>query len=112
MSRKRKDQPQTIAKRKLRFFKHLRTYLAMSIFFVLLNIVGGSNHFWAIYPILGWGLGVGMEYLSLFGPLKDNDDSLQDALDYDPLDLDSFPSKTKESPPAPNQPSYREEDLI
>jgi hypothetical protein len=36
---------------------HLIPYLAVNGFLVLINLATGGN-FWAIYPILGWGLGL------------------------------------------------------
>lgn len=49
------------------FYSHLASYLVMSIFFVLLNMFSDSGHFWAIYPILGWGIGVAFHAFSVFG---------------------------------------------
>jgi hypothetical protein len=46
----------------------------MSAFFITLNALGGSNNFWAIWPILGWGIGVALQGLSLYGPLADPED--------------------------------------
>lgn len=64
----------TLRQKQIDFKRHLRTYLVMSAFFLLLNILGGSNNFWAIWPILGWGIGVAMQGLSLYGPLADPED--------------------------------------
>jgi hypothetical protein len=47
----------------------------MGLFFIALNIFGGSRQFWAIWPILGWGIGVAMQGLSLYGPLADPEDA-------------------------------------
>ncbi len=110
MSRRKDKANKSLAERRQDFFKHFRTYLAMSIFFVVLNVLTPTGHFWAIYPILGWGLGVLMEYWSLFGPMKDTDE----ALDLeDPLDLDDFnrPQRQQTAPQVPGK-GYREEDLI
>lgn len=83
--------------------------MAMSIFFVLLNVMTPTGHFWAIYPILGWGLGVLMEYWLLFGPMKDTDE----ALDLeDPLDLDDFSRFDRREASREASKGYREEDLI
>ncbi len=47
------------AKRRKAFIRfHLIPYLAVSTFLVLLNLATTPRHFWSIYPILGWGLGV------------------------------------------------------
>lgn len=70
MGRKHESQ-KTVAEKKADFRSHLRTYLVMSVFFVLLNYFGGSRHFWAIWPIMGWGIGVALQGLSLYGPLAD-----------------------------------------
>ncbi|MEM9836581.1 MAG: 2TM domain-containing protein [Bacteroidota bacterium] len=93
------------ADKKREFIRHFRTYLVMSIFFVVLNVIGGSGHFWAIYPILGWGIGVLMQYLSLYGPLADEETEEEFDLDYrrpEKMDL-------KELDP---QRGYRDEDLV
>lgn len=77
---------------------------------MVLNVMTPTGHFWAIYPILGWGLGVLAEYRSLFGPGKD----MEEAIDLeDPLDLDDFSrsARQQEIGRAPGK-AYREEDLI
>ncbi|MDM3857096.1 MAG: 2TM domain-containing protein [Aphanizomenon gracile PMC649.10] len=40
------------------FKSHLFTFLAINGFLVLLNLVVSPGYFWAIHPILGWGLGL------------------------------------------------------
>lgn len=76
MARKRKPkyEEKTLREKKLDFRRHFRTYLVMSVFFVALNLFGNSYNFWAIWPILGWGIGVAMQGLSLYGPLADPED--------------------------------------
>ncbi|MFK8163560.1 MAG: 2TM domain-containing protein [Lewinella sp.] len=73
-NRKRKYEEKTLREKKIDFKRHFRTYLVMSLFFIALNIFGNSYNFWAIWPILGWGIGVAMQGLSLYGPLADPDD--------------------------------------
>lgn len=73
-NRKANYEEKTLREKKIDFKRHLRTYLVMSVFFVLLNVMGGSNINWAIWPILGWGIGVAMQALSLYGPLADPED--------------------------------------
>ena len=52
------------ATRRSRFIRfHLIPYLAVSVFLVLLNLVTTPRHFWSVYPILGWGLGVTIDGL-------------------------------------------------
>jgi hypothetical protein len=44
--------------RRRSFKAHLISYLAVNIFLVLINLITSPSYFWAIYPILGWGLGL------------------------------------------------------
>lgn len=40
------------------FKSHLLIFIAINAFLVILNLVVTPGYFWAIYPILGWGLGL------------------------------------------------------
>lgn len=40
------------------FYTHFTIYLIFIPVFIGLNIFGGSNFPWAIFPILGWGFGI------------------------------------------------------
>lgn len=40
------------------FKSHLFAFMAINGFLVLLNLVVSPGYFWAIYPILGWSLGL------------------------------------------------------
>ena len=40
------------------FYGHFTIYLLFVPIFIAINIIGGSNFPWAIFPILGWGIGV------------------------------------------------------
>lgn len=40
------------------FYRHATIYGIFCIVFIWLNIQGGSNFPWAIFPIIGWGFGV------------------------------------------------------
>jgi hypothetical protein len=46
------------AYRRRAFKAHLIPYLAVNTFLILLNLVTTPGNFWAIYPLLGWGLGL------------------------------------------------------
>ena len=52
-------------KRRRKFYSHLITWVVMSVFFILLNLVT-SDYFWAIFPILGWGIGVAFHGIQIF----------------------------------------------
>ncbi len=49
------------------FYKNLITWAVFSVFFIVLNIMGGSSFPWAIFPIGGWGIGVIIQALEVFG---------------------------------------------
>lgn len=49
------------------FFGHLSAYLAVSIFFLVINIATFDGEFWFFYPMLGWGIGLMIHYFSVFG---------------------------------------------
>lgn len=49
------------------FFSHLTTWLVFCAFFIFLNFATGSASFWAIWPIMGWGLGVVFHAIGVFG---------------------------------------------
>ena len=46
------------AYRRKKFRAHLIPYLAVNTFLVLINLTTDRSYFWAIFPILGWGLGL------------------------------------------------------
>jgi len=52
-------------KRKAEFRQHLTSYLVVNVFLVLLWSFTGRGHFWPIWPILGWGVGLAFHGLSL-----------------------------------------------
>ncbi len=40
------------------FYSHLTIYLIFVPIFIAINYFGGSNFPWAIFPIVGWGIGI------------------------------------------------------
>lgn len=48
------------------FYTHLITYAVVVSCLFALNIFRSSNHLWAIWPALGWGLGVAFHGLNVF----------------------------------------------
>ena len=63
------DRIYTIARKRVRerkrFYKHLFSWFIMSVFFVFMNLFT-SDYFWAIFPILGWGIGVAFHGMRVF----------------------------------------------
>lgn len=52
---------------KKKFYSHLTTYVVMSTFFFVLNALTSFGHWWFYWPMLGWGIGVAMQYFKVFG---------------------------------------------
>ena len=52
--------------RKRRFYAHFGIYVLMSVFFFLINVFS-SDYLWFHWPVLGWGIGIVVEYLKVFG---------------------------------------------
>ena len=52
---------------KKKFYRNLGTYLVMSVFFFTLNSLTSPGNWWFYWPMLGWGIGVAMHYVNIFG---------------------------------------------
>ncbi|MGB6083217.1 2TM domain-containing protein [Moheibacter sp.] len=51
---------------KIGFYIHLACYLIVNGYFAFLSLKDGG-HFWAIYPMAGWGIGLAFHGLGVFG---------------------------------------------
>lgn len=54
-------------KEKKKFYNHLSIYLVMGGFFFLINYFSSPGTWWFYWPMLGWGIGLAMQYLKVFG---------------------------------------------
>ena len=55
------------AKELKKFYAHLGTYIVMSLFFFILNLVTSNGHWWFYWPMLGWGLAIALRAIKVFG---------------------------------------------
>lgn len=60
------------------FFSNFASWLIMSTFFIILNVLNYKGTLWAIWPILGWGIGVAFHAMSIskylfFNQIEDAD---------------------------------------
>ena len=55
------------AKREASFYRHLTSFVLVNAFLVALNLFTSPGHFWAIYPLLGWGIGLASDAFGTFG---------------------------------------------
>jgi len=54
-------------KAKKEFYQHLNSYVSVCGFLLVLNLVTSPSHFWFVYPMLGWGIGLAIHFMSVFG---------------------------------------------
>ncbi len=54
-------------KQKKGFFVHFAVYLSVGLFFFLMNLATFDGEWWFFFPLLPWGVGLGIHYLVTFG---------------------------------------------
>ena len=67
------DQARTRVKHRKKFYSHIVTWIIMSVFFILINLFT-TDYFWAIFPILAWGIGVAFHGLQVFSDEWEDDE--------------------------------------
>lgn len=55
-----------IVKKKLEFYSHLITYLIVNCGIWTINLMTTPNQIWAIWPTLGWGIGIACHAADVF----------------------------------------------
>ncbi|MDX1406597.1 MAG: 2TM domain-containing protein [Saprospiraceae bacterium] len=58
-------------KKKNDFMSHLVTYIVTCGFLLAINLLTSRGYIWAIWPFLGWGIGVVFHGLDAYGVLGD-----------------------------------------
>lgn len=51
---------------KLAFRSHLMAYVLVNAGLVVINLLTSPNYFWALWPMLGWGIGLGAHAASVY----------------------------------------------
>lgn len=54
-------------KKKKGFYVHLAVFLSVGLFFLLMNIATFEGELWFFFPLLPWGVGLAIHYLTVFG---------------------------------------------
>jgi len=55
-------------KKKKEFMEHLNSYLGVMVLLFVINVfIARGGGLWFIYPMMGWGVGLLIHYLSVFG---------------------------------------------
>lgn len=55
------------------YWSHLSAYLIVIGVLVLVNLITWGGYFWAIWPAMGWGIGLLFHTANTFGPKMDKD---------------------------------------
>ncbi len=63
------------------FRTHVVAYLAVNAFLVVIWAVTGAGFFWPIFPIAGWGIGVGLNAWDVYGTKPISEDEIQREID-------------------------------
>lgn len=71
------------AEAKFQFYVHAIVYGTVIGFLVLINLINWGGVFWAIWPMLGWGLAVALHAARVF--LMADKEAIIDALTEDEL---------------------------
>lgn len=50
------------------FFEHLSAYVGVNAFLIAINLLRFHGSFWAIWPLLGWGLGLYFHAMRALNP--------------------------------------------
>ncbi|SMC76801.1 2TM domain-containing protein [Moheibacter sediminis] len=56
---------------RLGFYVHLAAYILVNGYFVFLSVRSGG-YFWAIWPMVGWGIGLAFHGIGVFGFFNNN----------------------------------------
>jgi 2TM domain len=63
--------PYKIAQKRVKakkgFYTHLVIYLIVNAFLFAINMLTSRQHFWFVYPLLGWGVSIAIQYFTVFG---------------------------------------------
>ena len=49
------------------FYIHLGLYALINVLLIIVNLITTPGTFWAIWPLLGWGVGLGFHAIATFG---------------------------------------------
>lgn len=68
-------------KRKAEFRTHLITYILVNTMLIVIWAVTSGGFFWPIFPMLGWGVGLGLHAYESYGRQGPSEDRIQREMD-------------------------------
>jgi len=66
------------------FSRHAMAYVAVNLLLIAIWAITSRGYFWPIWPILGWGLGLGMNYWAVYFRRPISDDEIRRELEKGP----------------------------
>lgn len=54
------------ANAKLGFFTHLTVYIVVNLLLIASNLFSPAGHYWFVWPMLGWGVGICFHLMGTF----------------------------------------------
>jgi hypothetical protein len=51
------------------FYTHATVFVLVNLFLIAVNLIGSPHQLWFFYPLIGWGIGLGMHALTVFGSI-------------------------------------------
>ena len=65
------NDPYKIARKRVKakkdFYIHLVVYICVNAFLFSINMLTSPGHYWFIYPLLGWGVSIAIQFFTVFG---------------------------------------------
>ncbi len=49
------------------YYQHLAAYISVNLFLLILNLMTSPGFLWCLFPLLGWGIGMFIHTVSIFG---------------------------------------------
>ena len=75
-----REQAVTRLKKKRDFATHIVIYVLVNAMLVVIWAVTGSDFFWPIFPIVGWGIGVGANAWDVYGRKPISESEIQEEM--------------------------------
>lgn len=98
------------------FYGHLWSFILVNGFLLALNLLTSPGFLWALFPILGWGLGLAFHSFDVFGYPGFGKDWEQRMLEKERKRLEGEKEDTLELPELKKQKDpdtlYRDDELV
>lgn len=76
-----RDRAQASLRAKAGFTTHLTTYVLVNALLIAIWALAGAGVFWPVYPLLGWGIGIGLHAWLTYGQRQPTEDRIRREMD-------------------------------